>query len=258
LRVWIGTSGWQYRDWRDAFYPHKLPQREWLVHYAEQFGCVEVNNTFYNLPSEDAVRRWHDETPKDFQFILKASRYLTHIRRLNEPRQPVDMMMERFRPLGRRMAVILLQLPPTFSLDLHRLETVLRTFPARVRIAVEFRHESWFTDDVRAVLREHDAALCMTDRNAETAEPDWDDLSWSYVRFHEGDGRPHPCYRAATLSAWADRIAAKRDTTETVYVFFNNDMRCCAPRDAAVLARACRERRLDVSRAPEPSSIRPV
>ena len=258
MQVWIGTSGWQYRDWRGPFYPEKLPQRDWLQHYAGRFACVEVNNTFYNLPSEAAVRRWHELAPGDFRFIIKASRYLTHIRRLREPEQPVRTMLERFEPLGSTMSVMLLQLPPTLRVDVERLDATLRLFPGWLRIAVEFRDASWFNEEVRQMLRDRAAALCITDRVARTPEPDWSDLSWAYIRLHEGDGRPYPCYARATLDSWADRIAALRDRMECVHVFFNNDGRCCAPRDAALLGQACRDRRLDVMRTPEPGSVKPV
>ncbi len=250
MRVCIGTSGWQYRDWRGAFYPEKLPQREWLQHYAAQFATVEVNNTFYNLPTEEAVRRWRAQTPRDFEFVLKASRYLTHVRRLRDPEDPARTMTERFRPLGRRFTVTLLQLPPRFHADVERLDRALRAFPRRLRVAVEFRDPSWFNDDVRALLRARGAALCVTDRRGESPEPDWADVPWMYLRFHEGDGTPHPCYAGRTLRRWADRIAAQRDRVDAVYAFFNNDTGCCAPRDAAALAGACAARGLDVTRAP--------
>lgn len=137
MRVHVGTSGWQYRNWRGAFYPERLPQREWLPHYARAFASVEVNNTFYNLPSVEAVRHWREQTPAGFEFVLKGSRYLTHVRRLRDPEEPVRNMIERFRPLGSRFSVMLLQLPPRFRADPDRLEATLRAFPKRVRVAVE-------------------------------------------------------------------------------------------------------------------------
>jgi uncharacterized protein YecE (DUF72 family) len=257
VQVCVGTSGWQYRDWRDNFYPTKLAQREWLAHYADAFGCVEVNNTFYNLPREEAVQRWYEQTPADFAFILKASRYLTHIRRLRDPAEPVRLMMERFAPLRRKLVAMLVQLPPTMPVDVERLDATLAQFPSHVRVAVEFRHESWFNDEVRSVLRRRHAALCLTDRKAASAEPEWLDLSWLYLRLHEGDGRPYPCYARSTLDHWADRISDHRDGLSCAYVFFNNDGRCCAPRDAAAFARACSARGLDVMRTPPPELIHP-
>ncbi|MBV9524493.1 MAG: DUF72 domain-containing protein [Candidatus Dormibacteraeota bacterium] len=257
MLVRIGTSGWQYRDWRGPFYPEKLAQRAWLEHYAERFAVVEVNNTFYNLPTEDAVRRWHDTAPRDFEYVLKASRYLSHVRRLREPTDPVRTMMERFRPLGRSFTTMLLQLPPRFHADVGRLDAALAAFPRRIRVAVEFRDATWFSDEVRAVLRARNAALCVTDRLDASPEPDWPDLSWMYVRFHQGTASPAPCYRRAALRSWAARLAQRRDAVSDVYAFFNNDTRCCAPRDAAVFAEECAAAGLEVTRTPQPEEIRP-
>jgi uncharacterized protein YecE (DUF72 family) len=251
----IGTSGWQYASWRERFYPPGLPQRRWLEHYAESYATVEVNSTFYNLPSEATVQRWADAAPHDFQFVLKASRYLTHIRRLQEPEGPVDLLLERARPLGTRLACVLVQLPPGFTCDVARLERSLRAFGGRVPVAVEFRDGSWYTEPVRDVLREHGAALCIADRKGRHDEPPWRTASWAYIRFHEGDGRPYPCYRPATMRAWAERLEAMQ--CAAAFVFFNNDPLCCAPRDAARLAEACRERGMTVSRAPDPRAMHP-
>ena len=257
MLVRIGTSGWQYRDWRGRFYPEKLAQRAWLEHYSQQFAVVEVNNTFYNLPTEHAVRRWRDTARRDFEFVLKASRYLSHIRRLREPQDPVRTMTERFRPLGRRFTAALLQLPPRFRADSGRLDAALAAFPSRLRVAVEFRDASWFNDEIRAVLRAHNAALCVTDRRDESPEPEWPDLRWMYLRFHEGTGAPPPCYRRATLRRWAKRLADRGRSLDAAYVFFNNDTHCCAPRDAAVFAEECRELGLDVTRTPTPGDVKP-
>ena len=246
MMVLAGTSGWQYADWRDRFYPPDLPQRRWLEHYARQFAVVEVNSTFYNLPSEQTVRRWAETTPDDFSFVIKASRYLTHVRRLREPEQPVELLLERCRPLGARLSCVLLQLPPTMRSDASALDTALRAFKERVSLAVEFRDRSWFNADVEAVLRDNRAALCIADRAGQHTEPSWHTSSFAYVRFHAGDGTPPPCYEHDTLDAWAGRIAAW--PCDSAYVFFNNDINCCAPRDASRLAAVCALRGLDVSR----------
>ncbi|MBV8302248.1 MAG: DUF72 domain-containing protein [Candidatus Dormibacteraeota bacterium] len=253
MRLLAGTSGWQYADWRDRFYPPDVPQRRWLEHYARQFAVVEVNSTFYNLPSEQTVRRWAEATPDDFSFVVKASRYLTHVRRLRDPAQPVELLLERCHPLGARLACILLQLPPTMRSDAAALDLALRAFNGRVALAVEFRDRSWFNQDVETVLRDHHAALCIADRGGEQAEPDWHTSSFAYVRFHAGDGRPSPCYDPRTITAWAQRIAGW--SCDTVYAFFNNDTNCCAPRDAARLAATCSAKGLTVSRAPRPEGM---
>ena len=250
MRVHVGTSGWQYASWRERFYPRGVPQRSWLPYYAERFACVEVNNTFYNLPSEETFRHWHHEVPRDFQFVLKVSRYLTHIRRLRDPEEPARLFMQRARPVRRRLSAVLLQLPPRFRADPDRLRRALRAFPRTLRVAVEFRDPTWFRDDVRQVLTQRGAALCRADRQGEVAEPDWHSADWMYVRLHEGDGTPSPCYRERTLEAWAERLAAAPATVRDAYVFFNNDPLACAVRDAATLAEACARRGLDVTRAP--------
>ena len=247
--VLVGTSGWQYADWRETFYPRGLAQRNWLAYYAGAFGCVEVNSTFYNLPTVETVARWREQTPADFRFVLKASRYLTHVRRLRDPQDSVKRFLERARPIRRRLAAVLVQLPPNFSVDVARLRATLHAFPRTLRIAVEFRDKSWFVDDVRALLQQHDVALCLADRKNELEGPDWNTASWSYVRFHEGEGTPYPCYSESALDAWAGRFSAQ-DPSGDAYAFFNNDSRACALHDAAVFAGACRHRGLAVSRTP--------
>lgn len=249
MRVHVGTSGWQYADWRERFYPTDVPQRLWLPYYAERFACVEVNNTFYNLPAQHTFRSWREAVPGDFRFVLKGSRYLTHIRRLRDPEGPAQLFMERSRPLRRRTSVVLLQLPPRFPVDIDRLRRTLRAFPRTLPLAVEFRDPSWYTDDVRELLHRRRAALCRTDRRGHTMQPDWADSGWTYVRMHEGDGTPVPCYRRATLQAWAERLA-RAPGVDDAYVFFNNDHLACAVRDASLFAGLCRRRGLDVTRAP--------
>lgn len=247
----VGTSGWQYASWRERFYPKGVAQHRWLSYYAERFACVEVNNTFYNLPSEDTFRAWRAAVPTDFRFVLKASRYLTHTRRLRDPEEPVRLFMERSRPLRRRTAAVLLQLPPRFRADVDRLNRTLRAFPRTMPVAVEFRDPSWYSDSVRELLAQQGAALCRTDRAGESPDPDWTDAGWTYLRFHTGDGTPAPCYATATLETWADRVAAESRRAATAYAFFNNDENACAPADAATFAQACAARGLEVTRTPE-------
>lgn len=249
--VLIGTSGWQYRHWRGGLYPPGVPAREWLEAYAASFATVEVNATFYRLPSEAAVARWAAATPDDFTFVLKASRYLTHVRRLREPEEPVARLVAVARPLGDRLAAVLLQLPPGMPADPVALARTLRAFPRGLRLAVEPRDPRWWTDEVRAVLEDHGAALCRADREGPVG-PDWVTAPWVYVRLHAGGGDPSPCYTAAEIDGWADRIAAGG---REALVFFNNDIAGCAPRDAAVLARCLDERGVPRSRVPAEASL---
>lgn len=252
MPVHVGTSGWQYASWRDVFYPG-LPQRTWLAHYGHHFACVEVNNTFYRLPSAATFDGWAAASPDDFVFALKVSRYLTHVRRLRDPHEPVRTFLDRAERLGDKCGPLLIQLPPTFRADPARLDDCLGAFPARHRVAVEFRHPSWFSDEVRRVLTRHNAALCLTDRGERGLEPPWRTADFWYVRFHEGCATPHPCYRRARLAEWARTVAAVTGPQEHAYAFFNNDPRGCALRDAGVFG----EELLAVGRHPTrfPSAV---
>ena len=167
----MGTSGWQYPHWRGVFYPAKLPQRRWLPYLAERFQTVEVNNTFYNLPEKSVFEQWRAATPADFVFTLKMSRYLTHLKRLHDPAGPVQLFLERASGLGDKRGPILLQLPPRLRADVALLDAALALFEPSIRVAVEFRDDSWFTDDTRAVLERHRAALCLADSRAAGSPP---------------------------------------------------------------------------------------
>ena len=238
MSVMAGTSGWQYRDWRGAFYPPGVPQRRWLEYYAGQFATVENNGTFYRLPSRDTFASWRDRVPDDFVMTVKASRYLTHVRRLRDPAEPVKRLVDAAAGLGARLGPMLLQLPPDLRAAPRLLQECLRQFPPTARIAVEPRHSSWWTDEVKEVLAARNAALCWADRKGSAITPLWRTADWGYLRLHEGEGAPWPGYSAAALNVWAERIVATWAGECDVYVYFNNDQNCAAPRDAAALAAA--------------------
>ena len=233
----VGTSGWQYRDWRGRFYPKSLPQKRWLEHYAAHFGTVEVNNTFYRLPVRATFEQWAERVPDAFVVAVKASGYLTHYRRLREPEEPVARLMDRADALGDHLGPILLQLPPDMKAEPGRLDATLRAFNQRARIAVEPRHQSWFNDEVRAVLQEHDAALCLADRKSRPVTPLWRTADWCYLRLHMGTARPVPCYGERALASWSARLRDLWGTRIDGYVYFNNDTHGCAVRDADTFAR---------------------
>jgi uncharacterized protein YecE (DUF72 family) len=242
LPVTAGTSGWQYRDWRGVFYPAGVPQRRWLEHYAAQFATVENNGTFYRLPPRETFASWRDRVTGDFVMTVKASRYLTHVRRLRDPAGPVRRLLDAAGGLGDRLGPVLLQLPPDLRAAPEALQECLRQFPATARVAVEPRHESWWTDEVRNVLTAANAALCWADRRGSAVTPLWRTADWGYLRLHEGDGTPWPSYREDTLTGWAERIAAAWADDGDVYAYFNNDQNAAAPRDAARLAAAVARR----------------
>jgi uncharacterized protein YecE (DUF72 family) len=254
MTVWIGTSGWQYRDWRGPFYPPGLPLDRWLESYAARFATVESNNAFYRLPERRTFEAWAERTPEDFVMAVKVSRYLTHIKRLRAPAEPVERFVGRVRGLGPKLGPVLLQLPPQLRCDRDRLAATLDRFPPEFRVAVEFRHESWFRDEIRQLLVDRAAALCLTDRRGPLGET-WRTTDWTYLRFHEGRAQPRPAYGRAALAAWARRLAAGWSAGEDCWVYFNNDPGAAAPRDAARFARLLRRAGLRPSRVPTVRSI---
>lgn len=235
MPIRIGTSGWQYTDWRDVLYPRGLPRRQWLERYTEWFSTVESNNAFYRLPSYEQFARWCERMPVGFQMAVKGSRFLTHVKRMRDPKEPVERLMGAVAGLGERLGPILLQLPPTQQADLDRLDRCLRCFPAHVRVAVEPRHASWWVPETREMLTERGAALCWSDRLGRPQTPLWRTAGWGYVRFHQGRAKPLPSYGDAALRSWLGRIEAAWDPAQDVYAYFNNDPGGAAVRNAVRL-----------------------
>ncbi|MEV0595493.1 DUF72 domain-containing protein [Nonomuraea cavernae] len=231
----VGTCGWQYGDWRGVLYPKGVPQRLWLATYAGTFPTVEVDNAFYRLPAPHTFAKWREETPDGFVIAVKASRYITHIKRLTDPEEPVEHLMAAASQLKDKLGPILLQLPPTLKADPGRLDRCLACFPGDVRVAVECRHDSWWTDEVRDVLHARGAALCWADRLGRPVAPLWRTASWGYLRFHEGRAHPPPSYGDEALKTWAGRV---RDAGwQDAHVYFNNDLGGAAVRNASRFAR---------------------
>ena len=258
VTLWIGTSGWQYAHWRGKLYERGLPMSRWFDRYAEGFDTVELNVTFYRQPRPAVFEAWSRRAPDDFLFAVKASRFLTHIKRLREPGDSVDRLMEGASRLGKHLGPILVQLPPDMEAVPDRLEETLAAFPPTVRVTVEPRHRSWFTPEVREVLGRHGAALCWADRRGPRTpvDRDWATAPWGYVRFHAGSALPPGCYGEIALRRWLERVRdAWPDPSQDVFLYWNNDPRGCAPRDAGWFAELARRARLDVSRAPDPSAL---
>jgi uncharacterized protein YecE (DUF72 family) len=242
----IGTSGWQYRDWRGSFYPAGVPATRWLEHYATQFPTVENNGTFYRLAAPATFADWRSRTPDGFVMTIKASRYLTHIRRLRDPAEPVARLLAAAAGLGDRLGPVLVQLPPTMRADPPLLDACLHEFATqsaklgmgRLRVCVEFRHQSWETDEIRQILTSHNAALCWSDRLGHPLGPLWRTADWGYLRFHEGAATPWPRYGPQSLKTWLARIAAEFPAEASVFAYFNNDQNAAAPADAAAFEAA--------------------
>ncbi len=247
--ILLGTSGWQYRDWRGALYPAGLPQREWLAHYAERFATVEVNNAFYRLPERTTFEHWRAQTGTGFCFAVKMSRYLTHIKRLRDPAEPVARFLDRAAGLGDRLGPVLLQLPPTLRADAGLLDDALSRFPRGVRVAVEPRHDSWWDGSTRAVLERHSAALVWADRRGRPLGPLWRTAAWGYLRLHEGGATPWPRYGRTALASWVRRIEAEFGRDD-VFVYFNNDPGGAALADASAFGRLATRADLPVTSYP--------
>jgi uncharacterized protein YecE (DUF72 family) len=255
MPVRIGTSGWQYKHWDRSFYPAEVAKSAQLAFYAARFDIVEVNFTFYRLPEASAFQSWAGQTPADFVFDVKASKFLTHFKKLKDPEEPVERLMTRACELGTKLGVILLQLPPNMHRNEERLDRVLDLLGQQARVAVEFRHESWYADSVREVLERRGAALCLADRGGQMITPAWRTAPWGYFRFHGGASSPPGCYDPGTLAERADLVAELWGPEADVHVFFNNDWYRCALRDAGWFAEAIRQAGLAPTRVPPPEEI---
>jgi uncharacterized protein YecE (DUF72 family) len=236
--VRIGCSGWNYASWKGPFYPAKgCPASRWLAFYAQHFDTVEVNSTFYRLASRDAVARWLEQTPAGFAFTLKISRYITHIKRLTDMEQAVERFYERIEPLTKspKLGPLLWQLPESFQRDDARLRNALAKLPPG-RHCFEFRHESWFDDEVYAMLREHDVALVVGDHPERPFQSHELTADFTFVRFHYGHRGRGGNYSHSELSEWAERIARWRREVD-VFAYFNNDWNAFAIENAKFLQR---------------------
>jgi uncharacterized protein YecE (DUF72 family) len=235
--VRIGCSGWNYADWRIRVYPKGCPPSRWLEHYATLFDTVEVNSTFYRLARRDAVERWVRQTPEGFCFAVKSSRYLTHMKRLTDLDRGVRRFYEHVDPLvgSPKLGPIVWQLPENFHRDDDRLASALEQLPPG-RHCFEFRHPTWFTDEVYALLRRHAVALVIGDRPERPFQTHEIPADWTLIRYHHGHRGRRGNYSESELEEWARRIERWRRDVE-VYAYFNNDWEVFAPRNARWLRR---------------------
>jgi uncharacterized protein YecE (DUF72 family) len=234
--VRIGTSGYVYPHWRKGvFYPSGLPARQELAYYAARFRTVELNNPFYRLPTPEMFIRWRDSTPSDFNFAVKASRYITHIKRLRNVADEIALFMERATALGPKLGPVLFQLPPTQQIDAARLGNFLALLTVNQRWAVEFRHPSWHTSETYQLLAEAGVALCIPVGGR--LEPDHiTTAAFTYIRMHRGQ-EPAGGFTTEELKSWAARVRALAASGKDVYIYFNNDWEGFALRDAVTFER---------------------
>jgi uncharacterized protein YecE (DUF72 family) len=234
-RVKLGTSGFVYSEWRGLFYPEKLPARLWLDYYTRVFSTVELNTTFYRLPKADAVRRWKEDSPKGFEFVAKGSRYITHMKRLTEPKEPVRRYFEPLTELGRKLHTVLWQLPPNMTRpDPKRLDGFLRALPRRYAYVFEFRHDDWHHEEVMAVLDAHGVAVCEHDLVSKP--PPRVTGGFRYLRFHGATGKYNGRYKKRRLEPVAEELRDWTRQGQDAYVFFNNDRFGHAILDALTLS----------------------
>ena len=224
MKLYVGTSGYGYKEWKGRFYPERIPPKEMLSFYAKHLGAVEINNTFYRMPSRELLDTWAGQVPESFVFALKAPRVITHIRRLKGAEQETEHLIRTCQVMGEKLGAILFQLPASFARDVPRLRTFLDLLPTATA-AFEFRHESWLTPEVFDLLRERRAALCVSDREPEPAPGIVGTANWGYLRLRR------PGYTDSDLASWHRSILAQG--WETAYVFFKHEDQAEGPALAA-------------------------
>jgi uncharacterized protein YecE (DUF72 family) len=234
--IHIGTSGWHYKHWLGPFYPEKLPASKMLDFYTRHFDTVELNNTFYRLPTESGVVSWRDSTPKGFCFAAKGSRFITHMKKLKDPEPAVAKYFERIEPLGSKLGPIVFQLPPWWEVDIERLQAFLEALPPRRKYAFELRNPTWHVPAIYRILRRHNAAFCIFEIAGFHSGFDIT-ANFTYVRLHGPGGAYQGSYPDEAMRAWADRVRAWQQDLRAIYIYFDNDQAAYAVQNALTLKR---------------------
>src|SRR5437870_2203748 len=215
MNLYVGTSGYSYKEWKGTFYPEELPDKQMLKFYGERFKTVEINNTFYRMPKPAVLESWAGEVPPDFKFVLKASQRITHMQRLKNADDSLSYLIKVARTLKDRLGPLLFQLPPNLKKDAPRLREFLALLPPEPRSAFEFRHQSWFDDEIFGLLREHQAVLCIAEAENDLEIPFVSTADWGYLRLRRPD------YGDAELTAWAKRV--REHAWREVFIFFKHE-----------------------------------
>lgn len=237
--VHIGTSGWNYDHWLGTFYPEDLKSGELFDFYQSRFGTVEVNNTFYQLPEKGTIIHWREQAPEGFLYSVKASRYITHMKKLKDPKESLSRFLERVALLENTLGPILFQLPPNWRSNPERLESFLHLLPENYRYTFELRDERWINDDITALLKAHDAAFCIYEF-AGRFSPRIVTTDWVYIRLHGPGDAYQGDYSRETLREWADSIIRWRNQGKEVFCYFDNDQSGYAPKNAIELMEVLR------------------
>ncbi len=232
--VLIGTSGWSYDHWQGPFFPNQLPHGDRLKYYAEHLSSVEVNNSFYHLPEQNSLRQWRDAVPGDFVFSIKASRYITHIKKLKDPDESLALFLERIAALEDTLGPILFQLPPRWRFNAQRLASFLDQLSSEFRYAFEFRDQSWLNEQTYALLARNNTALCIYEFDG-FLSPRVLTADFIYVRLHGPDGPYRGSYEFSTLAGWAEAVSSWAAEGRTVHCYFDNDEAGYAAQNAVQL-----------------------
>jgi len=225
MKLYVGTSGYSYKEWKGSFYPEQITPQEMLSYYASRLPAVELNNTFYRMPRPDTIESWKSQVPADFRFSVKATQSITHYRRLKDAGAQTKQMLETVAAFGDRLGVVYFRLPEDMKKDLDRLETFLRELPAEIRIAFDFRHPTWFDDDVYELLRRYKRVLCVSDTDELPLDHIDKTADWGYLRLRRVN------YSKADLTRWIERIRAQQ--WKTAFVFFKHEDEGTGPKLAA-------------------------
>jgi uncharacterized protein YecE (DUF72 family) len=233
-RVHVGCSGWVYRHWKGGFYPEGLPQKRWFAHYASHFDTVEINASFYRLPLASTFEGWRDKAPAGFRYAVKVNRFITHMKKLLDCHEAIDQFIALARPLGNKLGPLLYQLPPSLHRNLERLDAFLERLPKDLEHVVEFRHRSWYDEEVLALLDRHGAGFVTHDLVG-LKTPRWASGRTAYVRFHGTAGKYRGRYSAEAMQDWTDWLLAQLEQGRSAWAYFNNDIGGDAIEDARAL-----------------------
>lgn len=232
--AYIGTSGWSYSHWKENFYPEGLKQEKWLMYYSETFQTVEINNTFYHLPTVKTIDKWYSQVPQDFSFSIKASRYITHVKRLKDPKETLEKFFTIIKGLKTKVGPILFQLPPSLKCDIDRFKEFIDCLPIDQQCVFEFRHPSWFIEEIYDLMANKKIALCITDLNG-SLSPLVITSNFTYIRLHGPKKAYQGSYGAVRLKSWKKKIQDWLSNNISVYCYFDNDEKGYAIQDASSL-----------------------
>jgi uncharacterized protein YecE (DUF72 family) len=233
-QIHVGTSGWNYRHWKGVLYPENMKTSEWLPFYARRFATVEINNTFYRMPEKETLETWRDSVPPEFVFSLKASRYITHMKKLKDSLDPVERLMESIRLFGKKLGPVLFQLPPKWKCNPDRLDSFLSVLPSGPRYTLEFRHETWFNPEVYHILEHHNAAFCLYHLDKRMS-PKKVTADFVYIRLHGPEGPYKGAYDNRALAGWTGAMTAWAGQGREIFCYFDNDQHGYAVKNALAL-----------------------